>query len=505
MGTISASFKWQRNGTRTAVGSFIHVMLRCAHLFRASSQAANHLRPLSSHSSPSLPRTADVVVIGGGIAGCSLLYHLTELGCANVVLLEKDRPTSGSTWHAAGMVWNLRTSEIESQLLEYSWEMMKSMEQREGISVGFYEYGGMFLATDEARLNENRRLSEISSLAGVKSEIISPEEAKKQFPLMDTSNIHGALHFRKGGGVDQAGLCDALLRGAVKKGGRVFPFTSVTDIATTTAGNGQRKVVGVITNNGVIETERVVACCGIWSPQVGQLAGVSVPLRPMKHAYIVTEAIQGAHGLPSLRHNDAGFYVRTQGDSLMIGGYENNPVFCEAEPNFAFSLYDLNWDIFSQHLEKAIELIPALNTTGIKSVVCGPESFTPDHKPLMGEAPNLRGFFTLCGFNSAGIMLGLGFGRELAAWLTRGRPTLDMFSYDIRRFNSAQAENDDWVKERSHEAFGKNFAIRYNYDEPLAARNLLKDTLYDELLGKGELGQALHALQALSEDRRQLI
>lgn len=462
-------------------------MLRCHRLL--SSSSLRLLRPLSSSSPspPSLPpKTADFVIVGGGIAGCSLLYHLTELGFSNVVLLERDLPTSGSTWHAAGMVWSLRTSEIESQLLEYSWDMMKSMEAREGLSAGCQEHGGLFLAHDEARLNENRRLSEISALAGVESRIITPQEAKELFPLMDVSRLHGALHFEKGGGVDQSGLCEALLRGSVRRGGRVLTHTDVTGIDTKTTATGHRKVTGVTTTRGCIETEHVIACGGAWTGHVGRLAGVSVPLQPFKHAYIVTEPIPGAQGLPNIRHNDLLFYVRPQGGRLMIGGYESNPVLCEAEPNFAFSLYDLDFDHFAQHLERASSLIPALNHTGIKTTVCGPESFTPDHKPLMGEAPDLRGFFVLCGFNSAGIMLSLGFGRELAARLTKARSQLDMYSYDIRRFNKVQMDSEAWVMERSHEAFVKNYAIRYDRDEPLAGRNIIKDALYDELLSKGK-------------------
>uniref|UniRef100_A0A4W6CBU1 Sarcosine dehydrogenase n=1 Tax=Lates calcarifer TaxID=8187 RepID=A0A4W6CBU1_LATCA len=223
------------------------------------------------------------------------------------------------------------------------------------------------------------------------------------------------------------------------------------------------------------------------------MAGVKVPLIAMHHAYVVTERIEGIQNMPNVRDHDASVYLRLQGDALSVGGYEQNPIFWdEVSDKFAFSLFDLDWDVFMQHIEGAINRVPNLEQTGIKSTVCGPESFTADHKPLMGEAPEVRGFFLGCGFNSAGMMLGGGCGRELAHWIIHGRPEKDMYGYDIRRFHNSLTDNKRWIRERSHESYAKNYSVVFPFDEPLASRNMRKDPFHQVLTEQGCVFQERH-------------
>uniref|UniRef100_I3J7S3 Sarcosine dehydrogenase n=1 Tax=Oreochromis niloticus TaxID=8128 RepID=I3J7S3_ORENI len=223
------------------------------------------------------------------------------------------------------------------------------------------------------------------------------------------------------------------------------------------------------------------------------MAGVKVPLIAMHHAYVVTERIEGIQNMPNVRDHDASVYLRLQGDALSVGGYERNPIFWdEVSDKFAFSLFDLDWDVFMQHIEGAVNRVPALEQTGIKSTVCGPESFTADHKPLMGEAPEVRGFFLGCGFNSAGMMLGGGCGRELAHWIIHGRPEKDMYGYDIRRFHNSLTDNKRWIRERSHESYAKNYSVVFPFDEPLASRNMRKDPFHQVLTEQGCMFQERH-------------
>ncbi|XP_015449825.1 sarcosine dehydrogenase, mitochondrial isoform X4 [Pteropus alecto] len=232
---------------------------------------------------------------------------------------------------------------------------------------------------------------------------------------------------------------------------------------------------------------------GVWAGAVGRMAGVKVPLVAMHHAYVVTERIEGIQNMPNVRDHDASIYLRLQGDALSVGGYEANPIFWEeVSDKFAFGLFDLDWEVFGQHIEGAINRVPVLEKTGVKSTVCGPESFTPDHKPLMGEAPELRGFFLGCGFNSAGMMLGGGCGQELAHWIVHGRPEKDMYSYDIRRFHCSLTGHRRWIRERSHESYAKNYSIVFPHDEPLAGRSMRTGPLHEELLAQGCVFQERH-------------
>ncbi|XP_047624808.1 sarcosine dehydrogenase, mitochondrial isoform X3 [Phacochoerus africanus] len=366
-----------------------------------------------------LPRAASVVVIGGGSLGCQTLYHLAKLGVSGALLLERERLTAGTTWHTAGLLWQLRPSDVEVELLAHTRRVVsRDLEEETGLHTGWIQNGGLFIASNRQRLDEYKRLMSLGKAYGVESHVLSPAETKALYPLMNVDDLYGTLYVPHDGTMDPAGTCTTLSRAATAR---------------------------------------------------------------------------GAQNMPNVRDHDASIYLRLQGDALSVGGYEANPVFWEeVSDKFAFGLFDLDWDVFGQHIEGAIHRVPVLEKTGIKSTVCGPESFTPDHKPLMGEAPELRGFFLGCGFNSAGMMLGGGCGQELAHWIVHGRPEKDMHGYDIRRFHHSLTDHSRWIRERSHESYAKNYSIVFPHDEPLAGRNMRRDPLHEELLARGCVFQERH-------------
>ncbi|XP_005408513.1 PREDICTED: sarcosine dehydrogenase, mitochondrial isoform X1 [Chinchilla lanigera] len=452
--------------------------------------------PSAAAQGPSqpLPSTASVVIIGGGSLGCQTLYHLAKLGVTGAVLLERERLTSGTTWHTAGLLWQLRPSDVEVELLAHTRRVVsQELEAETGLHTGWIQNGGLFIASSRQRLDEYKRLMSLGKAYGVESHVLSPAETKALYPLMNVDDLYGTLYVPQDGTMDPAGTCTTLARAAVARGAQVIEKCPVTGIRMRTDDFGVRRVAAVETEHGSIQTPCVVNCAGVWAGAVGRMAGVKVPLVAMHHAYVVTERIEGIQNMPNVRDHDASVYLRLQGDALSVGGYEANPIFWEeVSDKFAFGLFDLDWDVFTQHIEGAINRVPALETTGIKSTVCGPESFTPDHKPLMGEAPELRGFFLGCGFNSAGMMLGGGCGQELARWVVYGRPEKDMYSYDIRRFHHSLTEHQRWIRERSHESYAKNYSVVFPHDEPLAGRNMRRGPLHEELLGRGCVFQERH-------------
>ncbi|TEA29672.1 hypothetical protein DBR06_SOUSAS510267 [Sousa chinensis] len=456
-----------------------------------------------------LPSTANVVVIGGGSLGCQTLYHLAKLGVSGAVLLERERLTSGTTWHTAGLLWQLRPSDVEVELLAHTRRVVsRDLGEETGLHTGWIQNGGLFIASNRQRLDEYKRLMSLGKAYGVESHVLSPAETKALYPLMNVDDLYGTLYVPHDGTMDPAGTCTALTRAATARGAQVIENCPVTGISVRTDDFGVRRVEAVETEHGSIQTPCVVNCAGVWAGAVGRMAGVKVPLVAMHHAYVVTERIEGIQNMPNVRDHDASIYLRLQGDALSVGGYETNPIFWEeVSDKFAFGLFDLDWDVFTQHIEGAVNRVPVLEKTGIKSTVCGPESFTPDHKPLMGEAPELRGFFLGCGFNSAGMMLGGGCGQELAHWIIHGRPEKDMHSYDIRqgpagtrgqeaaasgRFHHSLTDHGRWIRERSHESYSKNYSVVFPHDEPLAGRNMRTDPLHEELLARGCVFQERH-------------
>lgn len=434
-----------------------------------------------------LPEKADFVVIGGGSIGCSTLYHLAKLGAGNgSVLLEKGKLTCGTTWHTAGLIWRLRPSDVEIALLDSTRNLLRRLEDETGLNSGWIQNGGLFIAHSKTRMEEYSRLMTAGRSFGIDSRLVSPEEAQKLFPPLDPKSFLGALYSPGDGTVDPNNLCTALTKSATTGGAKVFESCPVTEILLEGNKFGIRQVVGVSTPKGTIHTKKVINCSGVWGREIAGLADVPLPLVPMKHAYVVTENIAGVRNAPNVRDHDSSIYFRVQGDSLFVGGYEADPIILDSVPkDFEFGLYDLDWEVFGVHVKGATHLAPIVGQTGVKSTVCGPESFTPDHKPLMGEDPRVRGLFHGCGFNSSGMMLGGGCGEQLAHWVMNGRPLLHMYAYDIRRFTPDQCKNEEWSRERSHESYAKNYSIVFPHDEPLAGRNLRTDAVHQELIKEG--------------------
>uniref|UniRef100_A0A7N6A426 FAD dependent oxidoreductase domain-containing protein n=1 Tax=Anabas testudineus TaxID=64144 RepID=A0A7N6A426_ANATE len=282
----------------------------------------------STGPSKPLPRSADVVVIGGGSLGCQTIYHLAKMGVTNVVLLERDRLTAGTTWHTAGLLWQLRPSDVEVELLAHTRNVIsKDLEEETGLHTGWIQNGGLFIASNKQRLDEYKRLMSLGKVYGIESHVLSPAETKDLYPLMNVDDLYGTLYVPKDGTMDPAGTCTTLTRAASARGATVIENCRVTGIQVRTDDLGVKRVKAVETPHGTIETPCVVNCAGVWATKLGEMAGVKVPLVAMHHAYVVTERIEGIKNMPNVRDHDASVYLRLQGDALSVGGYEHNPIF----------------------------------------------------------------------------------------------------------------------------------------------------------------------------------
>jgi len=455
----------------------------------------------SASSAAAVPDSADVVVIGGGAIGCSTLYHLSAMG-VDAILLEKDQITAGTTWHSAGLLWRLRPNDTEIKLIDRTRELVRSggiLEQETGATSGWNSNGGLFIASSAERLAEYQRLQTIGKCFGIESEVLSPAESQELYPLLNVDDVAGTLFSPGDGTVEPAEYVSTLSRAAKKRGARIFENAAVSAVDVTTSASGQRSANGVVLANGQrVAARKVIICGGVWSRDFAAKSGIRIPLCAMKHAYVLTAGIEGIRTMPCVRDHDLSVYLRVQGECLQVGGYEQNPVFWdEVEEDFAFGLFDLDWDVFSVHLENGVRRVPIIGSTGIKTEVCGPESFTADHKPLLGPVPECsdNSLFVGAGFNSAGIMLSGGCGQQLARWMVEGSPDLDVFGYDINRFHPALSDHDRWIRERSHESYAKNYSIVFPMDEPLAARNMRCSPIHDELLRNGCVFQERHGFE----------
>ncbi|HEX6121291.1 MAG TPA: FAD-binding oxidoreductase, partial [Dongiaceae bacterium] len=343
-----------------------------------------------------LPTHARAVIIGGGIIGCSTAYHLAKLGWKDVVLIERNKLTSGSTWHAAGLVGQLRTSANITQLLKYSVELYDKLEQETGLATGWKRNGGLRLACNAERMTEIKRQATTAHSFGLEMELLSPQEAQKLWPVMDVSDVVGAAFLPTDGQVNPADITQSLAKGARQGGVKILEETAVTGILIE-----KGRAAGVETSQGQIKAEVVVNCAGQWARRIGALASVSVPLTSVQHQYLVTEAIPGVpKNLPTLRDPDRLIYFKEEVGGLVMGGYEHNPRPWQAHPlpeNFAFQLLETDTDHFEPLMEQALARVPALSSAGIKQMINGPESFTPDGNFILGEAPEVENFYVGAG------------------------------------------------------------------------------------------------------------
>jgi 4-methylaminobutanoate oxidase (formaldehyde-forming) len=430
-----------------------------------------------------LPKEVRAVIIGGGVIGCAVAYHLAKLGWQDVVLLERRRLTSGTTWHAAGLIGQLRATPNLTRLARYSAELYRGLEAETGQPTGFKQNGSLGLARTQGRLTELRRQAAMARACGLEVHELSPSEAKALYPLLEVGDLAGAIHIPADGQANPIDIAQALAKGARRNGARIVEGCKVTGILR----RGGR-VSGVETERGGIRAAVVINCAGMWGREVGRMAGVSVPLHACEHFYVLTEPMpEVPPGLPVLRDLDGGIYVKEDAGKLLVGAFE--PV---AKPwgmggipdDFEFGELPEDWDHFMPVLEDAMRRIPALGRTGIRKFFCGPESFTPDDRYLLGEAPELQGFFVACGFNSIGIQSAGGAGKVLAEWIIGGHPPMDLADVDLRRMQPFQS-NARYLRERVTEGLGLLYAMHWPFRQYATARPARTSPFHERLKARG--------------------
>ena len=416
-----------------------------------------------------LPSRARVVIVGGGVIGTSVAYHLTRLGWIDVLLLEQGTLSCGTTWHAAGLVGPLRASESGTRLVQYSAELYDSLEAETGLATGYRNVGGVIVARTEDRMVQLRRTAANAVAYDLPCELVSPEGAQELWPPMRVDDLLGAIWLPGDGKVNPADLTQSLARGARMRGAQIVERVRVTGFPVADG-----RVTGVRTDHGDIEAEVVVNCAGQWAKSLGDLVGVTIPLHSAEHFYVVTEAVPGVHpDLPIMRDPDGWTYFKEETGGLVVGGFEP-----EAKPwrspddlpyPFEFQLLEEDWEHFSVLMDSAISRIPVLAEIGVRKFYNGPESFTPDNQFLLGAAPEVRNFYVGAGFNSVGIASAGGAGRALAEWIVEGEPSLDLTAVDIRRF-AAFHGNNQWLRARVGEVLGLHYAIPWPNREMTTAR-----------------------------------
>jgi 4-methylaminobutanoate oxidase (formaldehyde-forming) len=425
-----------------------------------------------------LPSSSKIIIVGGGIIGCSTAYHLAQMG-HDVLLLEKAQLTSGSTWHAAGLVGQLRSSANITQLLGYSIDLYNTLEKETGLATGWKMNGGLRLACNEERWTEVKRQATTAHSFGLDMQLLTPQEAQDLWPLMDIGDVVGAAFLPTDGQASPSDITQALAKGARAKGAKLVENTPVEEILTE-----KGKIVGVRTPQGDITCEKLVLCCGQWTRTLAKSIGVTVPLVSVEHQYMITEAFGVPSNLPTLRDPDRLTYYKEEVGGLVMGGYEKNgiPWAKNGIPDsFDFQLLESNFDHFEQLVELALPRVPALETAGVKQLINGPESFTPDGNFILGEAPEMANVFIGAGFNAFGIASGGGAGMALAEWVANGAPPYDLWPVDIRRFGRPHTD-EDWVRTRTMEAYGKHYTMAWPSEEHSSARPCRRSPLYGALL-----------------------
>lgn len=430
-----------------------------------------------------LPESAQVVIIGGGVIGCSVAYHLTKLGWRDVVLLEQGQLSCGTTWHAAGLVGQLRSHVSLTGLIQYSTKLYAELESETGLATGWSNCGSIVIARTDQRMTVLRRMAASARAQGVEVDIISATEAKDKWPAMKSDDVKGGLWLPGDGKANPSDLTQSLAKGARLGGARIFERIKVTGVRTDDG-----TVTGVETSEGSIATTHVVNCAGQWARALGQLNGVTIPLHSAEHMYVVTNRIEGIQpDLPILRDPDGFIYCKEEVGGLAIGGFEPDakPWAMNGIPdNFEFALLPDDWDQFDILMQNALHRVPDLQTCGIKKFYNGPESFTPDNNFLLGEVPEIRNYFVGAGFNSMGIASAGGAGKALAEWIVNGAATLDLWPVDIRRFADFN-NNPKWLHDRIKETLGLHYAMPWPNRELETARPLRRSPLYDRLTTKG--------------------
>jgi len=431
----------------------------------------------------SLPNHASVVIVGGGVAGCSTAYHLTKIGITDVVLLERKQLTCGTTWHAAGLVGQLRATRNLTELAKYTADLYHSLEAETGQATGFKQNGSISCAKTEARFEELKRGASMGKTFGLEIDVLSCAEIKERWPLLMVDDLVGGIFLHKDGQTNPIDTTQALAKGAKMRGARIFENTPVTRIRVE-----HGRAVGVETEQGYIAADTVVICAGMWSHQLARETGVTVPLHAAEHFYIVTEPLEGVPAnLPVLRVQDECAYYKEDAGKILMGCFE--PV---AKPwgmngiskDFCFDTLPEDYDHFEPILQDAMRRVPKLADAGIQLFFNGPESFTPDDRYYIGESPEVKDLFVATGFNSVGIAASGGAGKVLADWIRDRRPPMDLADVDIRRAMPFQG-NKRYLHDRTVETLGLLYAMHWPYYQYQTARGARRSALHDRLVAAG--------------------
>lgn len=434
-----------------------------------------------------LPTQSRVVIIGGGVGGCSIAYHLAKMGWTDVIVLERKELTSGSTWHSAGLVGQLRSDVNLTRMMQYSTELYANLPQETGQDTGWRDVGGVRLASSSERLEELKRQVALSRSFGMPLELIGPEEAQKLFPLMTLDGVMGAVYTPNDGMVDPSMLTRAFVAGAKNRGVRFFEEVLVTGIQLKDG-----RVRSVTTTEGDIRTEVVVNAGGMWAGEIGRMVGLNLPAVPMAHVYMITKPIEAiTTELPTLRDPDLLVYFREETGGLVVGGYERNPApwALDGIPrDFMYHLLPFDWDRFGPLMENAIKRVPLVETAEIRQLYNGPEAFTPDGEFLLGPT-EVKGFWVAAAFCAHGLAGAGGIGKVMAEWIIEGIPEWDIWRLDVRRFGAHYA-SQPYLVARTVETYSKYYDIHYPNEERESARQLRLSPAYHRLqeLG-GEFGE----------------
>ena len=435
--------------------------------------------------SKEIPKSTKVVVIGGGVAGTSCAYHLAKFGWKDVVLLERDQLTSGTTWHAAGLVGQLGATSTITKLRKYSLDLYKELEKTTGLSTGLKQNGAITVASSKERMQELLRQATTAQLSEVEVQVLDKKQTKDLYPVLHNEDLVGSVYMPKDGQADPIGVTNVLAKAAKMEGVQIFEKTPVKKILVK-----NNRITGVETSNGSIDCEYVVLASGMWSRQIGEEINVSVPLYPNEHFYIITEPMKDLpKDLPVLRDYNACLYLKEDAGKMLVGIFEPNakPAFIESGrvPNdFSFGEFPDDFDHFEPYLEKSFHRLPMLETAGIRKFFSGPESFTPDTQYLLGETKEVTNLFACCGFNSIGIASSGGAGRVTAEWMINGHINEDLFSLDIKRFQKFHSSKK-FITERVTETLGDLYGMHWPYKQHQTSRNEKLLPYHDELKKAG--------------------
>lgn len=435
-----------------------------------------------------LPARARVVIIGGGVIGTSVAYHLAHLGITDTLLLERDQLTSGTTWHAAGLMVTFgSTSETSTAMRRYTRDLYSRLEAETGQATGFTPVGFVELAADPDRLEEYRRIAAFNRHVGVEVEEISPAEVAELFPLARTDDLLAGFHVAGDGRVNPVDVTMALAKGARMRGATLLQGITVQEVLTT--GHGpHRRVRGVRTDQGEVECEVVVNCAGMWARQLGERNGVTIPLQAAEHYYLITEQIDGLDpSWPVIEDPANHGYYREEVGGLMIGLFEPvcAPWHVDAIPgDVSFASLPPDWERMGPYLERAMSRVPISSDIGIRTFFCGPESFTPDLAPIVGEAPEIANYFVAAGLNSIGILTGGGLGKVMAEWIATGHPQVDITGFDIARTQPYQT-TPEYRRTRTVESLGMVYQCHYPHRAMQTARGAKRSPLHDRLAAEG--------------------